>query len=448
MPIPVSPTSADAIVDRLVTQVREAIRRNDAPAAERLCVEILAHQPHREDALSYLILRALHDGETARACALAEQGLAGAPGSAQLHFHHGNALHTAGELEAAWTAFDRAYTCNPHMLIALLYRGEIEGALGRNDATMTTSVQALQQASKSGLLHSRGQLPPEFDARLSAAMVRVRAARGAALDEVLDPLRRRHGAAALDRVQRALDVHLDGVQPTWPHPLQRPTFLLIPDLTPQAWFEREEFPFLGVIEAATSVIREELLAVLADGAGLTPYVDMPANAPAAGHWRELNRSPRWSAYHLYRHGVRVHAHCARCPRTVALLDSLPILRLPEHAPEALFSVLEPNTHIPPHTGVINGRLTVHLPLIVPENCGALVVGGEARVWEPGRCLVFDDSFVHEALNHSAETRVVLIFDLWNPQLRAAEREALGESIAAIGRFNRRFGGDSPMQQAV
>ena len=55
-------------------------------------------------------------------------------------------------------------------------------------------------------------------------------------------------------------------------------------------------------------------------------------------------------------------------------------------------------------------------------------------------------FVHEAWNRSAHTRVVLIFDAWNPDLAAAEREALAAGIAAIGEFHRRHGGADPTRE--
>jgi aspartate beta-hydroxylase len=260
-------------------------------------------------------------------------------------------------------------------------------------------------------------------------------------------VRERHGDAAIDRVSRAFAGYCGGEAPPPTHPLQQPSFLFVPGLPDKPWWEREAFPFLAALEAQTDAIREELLQVLADEDGLAPYVDMPDDAPAAPMWRTLNRSPRWSGYHLYRHGDRIEAHARRCPRTMAALEALPLLRIPGHGPEALFSVLRPGTHIPPHTGVINGRLTVHLPLMVPPDCGALAAAREPRAWREGECLVFDDSFVHEAWNRSGRTRVVLIFDVWNPDLSAAEREALAAGIAAIGEFHRRHGGADPMREA-
>lgn len=117
-----------------------------------------------------------------------------------------------------------------------------------------------------------------------------------------------------------------------------------------------------------------------------------------------------------------------------MLDSLPLTRIRDHAPETLFSVLSPGTHILPHTGVTNVRLVTHLPLIVPPDC-ALRVGGQTHVWQEGRCVTFDDTFEHEAWNRSNETRVVLILDSWNPDLTVAECAAVTELIGAIGDFN-------------
>jgi aspartate beta-hydroxylase len=74
-----------------------------------------------------------------------------------------------------------------------------------------------------------------------------------------------------------------------------------------------------------------------------------------------------------------------------------------------------------------------LPLIVPEDC-ALNVGGEIHEWREGRIVVFDDTYEHEAWNRSRSTRVVLIFDVWNPYLSDAERAAVTDVVAAIGDF--------------
>jgi aspartyl/asparaginyl beta-hydroxylase (cupin superfamily) len=78
------------------------------------------------------------------------------------------------------------------------------------------------------------------------------------------------------------------------------------------------------------------------------------------------------------------------------------------------------THINPHRGPTNMRVRCHLGIKVPDGDCAIRVGGETRRWQEGRCLVFDDSLVHEAWNHTDEDRIVLIVDLWHPGLSDTE----------------------------
>lgn len=76
---------------------------------------------------------------------------------------------------------------------------------------------------------------------------------------------------------------------------------------------------------------------------------------------------------------------------------------------------------------------VHLPLIVPSGCG-FRVGAERRDWHPGKALVFDDTFEHEAWNDSEVPRAILIFDIWSPRLSIAERDLVSRVSADIGEF--------------
>jgi aspartate beta-hydroxylase len=105
----------------------------------------------------------------------------------------------------------------------------------------------------------------------------------------------------------------------------------------------------------------------------------------------------------------------------------------------MFSLLKPKTRIPPHTGVSNVRLVTHVPLIIPEECG-FRVGNTTRQWETGKAWVFDDTLEHEAWNDSDKLRVVLIFDIWHPQLNAAEREMITAMSAGMNAFQGESGG--------
>lgn len=440
-------TSLQHGTPELLARMQQALAARDADGAERLAEIISVREPAHEDVVGFLVGRALARGDTLRALHVARGAVHARPDSARLQFQFGLAVSATNDHEAALEAFRRARERDPTLLAAPLWQADSERALGRGEDALRSQMRALNLAERSGMLARIAALAPPLRQRVERAIGDVQRARRDAIEPALAPLRSKSGADAIARIDRAIARLYGDPAPQPTHPLQQPSLLFVPGLPDQAWFEREQFPHLAALEAATDMIREELLGVLADESGLTPYVDMPDAAPAAAMWGALNHSPAWSGYHLYRHGERVDAHCARCPRTVALLESLPLMRIADHAPEILFSVLKPRTHIPPHTGVINGRLTVHLPLIVPENCGALRAGDEQRPWRIGECLVFDDSFVHEAWNDSDQTRVVLLLDAWNPNLSEPEREALSTAIAELGAFHRRHGGEDPMHEA-
>ena len=121
---------------------------------------------------------------------------------------------------------------------------------------------------------------------------------------------------------------------------------------------------------------------------------------------------------------------AQNARTEAALALAPQNTVPGRAPVAFFSALKPGTHIPPHNGATNTRLTVHMPLIIPPDC-ALRVGEETRTWEPGKLLLFDDTIRHEAWNFSDRLRVVLIFDVWHPMLTELERELVSQTVQGM-----------------
>ena len=101
---------------------------------------------------------------------------------------------------------------------------------------------------------------------------------------------------------------------------------------------------------------------------------------------------------------------------------------------ALFSRLTPGTRIPPHNGLLNTRLICHLPIIVPKDCGALRVGNEQRSWVEGEMLIFDDSIEHEAWNTSKEERVILLFEVWRPELNEEERQLVSTLLAAVKEY--------------
>lgn len=211
------------------------------------------------------------------------------------------------------------------------------------------------------------------------------------------------------------------------------SLLYFPQLPALPFHDDAHFPWLPRLEAATAVIREELLVVMKEDWGaFHPYIQYPENAPVS-QWKTLNFSPAWSAFDFWRDGEKVESNCRRCPKTAELLDSLPLAHQQGYSPNAMFSVLAPRTHIPPHTGSTNLRLIVHLPLVLPAGC-RYRVGNDHREWKLGKAWVFDDTIEHEAWNDSDETRVILMFDVWNPLVTEAERALVKAMMLASRRY--------------
>lgn len=208
-----------------------------------------------------------------------------------------------------------------------------------------------------------------------------------------------------------------------------PVQLHVPRLPAIPFFDRSCFPWLPRLEEATDLIRAELDALMGEGMpGFAPYIAYPPGAPL-NQWAELNHNRDWSSFWLWRDGERQEEAIARCPKTAALLAELPMAEQPGFAPTALFSALAPHTRIPPHTGSTNARLLVHLPLVLPGPA-RFRVGNETRAWRRGEAWCFDDSIEHEAWNDADQTRVILIFDIWNPLLSQAERELISAMMTA------------------
>jgi aspartate beta-hydroxylase len=296
--------------------------------------------------------------------------------------------------------------------------------------------RAIIESQRDGRWLSAASTPPALLAAVRHAMQRVKSGRRRVFEEALAPVRKRHGCDALARFDACLENLTGEKRAAFADPRQRPTILWFPGLEPGPWFRRAQLPWFGELERETSAIREELLAVM-PRAEQAERVFGSIDAERRG-LAGAGGAPSWNGFYFHRHGEPRADNLALCPRTAAVLDALPLCRIREHAPEAMFSVLTPGTHILPHRGVTNTRIVCHLPLVVPEDC-ALVVGGERHDWREGEAIAFDDTYEHEAWNRGTRTRVVLIIDVWHPGLSAAERDAVAILVGAMGDFNKAAG---------
>ena len=431
-------TSHAASVAACREQALAALQDGDVERAEQAFSRLLEVRPDDVDALQFLASRELDRGHAARAIEWLLAARHAQPQDAAILHQLGAAQVLAGDLRGAEESLREGLALAPGMFVARLRLGVVYEQLGRRHDAVTAYLGAIHAAQAQGRWLSDETTAPGLREAVKHAAQYVAAGRRELFDAIIEPLRQRYGRAELTRVDQCLAIYLHEQPAPLPDPRQRPLFLYFPGVPSQPFYPRERFPEHARLEAAVDLIREELRAVLAAADDpLVPFLGAPSAEAVATQLLGSTgmQEASWDAFFFYRHGVRHDGNCARCPRTSGLLDAMPLVRVRDHAPETLYSVLRPGTHILPHRGVTNTRLVTHLPLIVPADC-ALRVGGETHVWEEGRCVTFDDTFEHEAWNRSGQTRVVLILDSWNPDLSEVERMAVADLVAAIGDFNR------------
>lgn len=165
-------------------------------------------------------------------------------------------------------------------------------------------------------------------------------------------------------------------------------------MTSPAIHDASRFPFVPALEAAFPAIRAELLALTPDA-----FVDSPdsLSVPEGGYDER-----GWQWFALHGQDPRVAQNRRRCPMTAAAIAQV------RGVVNAGFSRFLPGTHLFPHRGELPGVLRCHLPLVVPAGRVGMGFGTDVVTWSEGRCLVFDDTFEHEAWNHGGSDRVVLL----------------------------------------
>jgi aspartate beta-hydroxylase len=320
----------------------------------------------------------------------------------------------------------------PHAYTSLLHLARLQEAVGDRRAALLGYLRAIKTARAAGFWHAEASTPPWLRPLVQHAMKTAHDGRIGFFHEWLEPMEQRHGKDEMARVAACLAMYLGTAPTVYGDPRQRPTFLYFPGLPVAPTLPRADLPFADWYEAQTDAIRAEMHRVLETGADVQPF----HHAVPSERQGMLTRGGSWDAYFFYRHGETLADHHAACPRTSEILGTLPLDHVREHGPEVLFSVMRPGAHILPHRGVTNVRSVLHLGLDVPDDCALRLTGITELTWAQGRCFAFDDTYEHEAWNRSDRTRVILLGDIWNPYLRAPEREAIADLIGVIGDFNR------------
>ena len=333
---------------------------------------------------------------------------------------------------AALAAVDQALTLEPRNLRALVMKADHLAGLGDARAASSFYRAAVNVAPPANQLPAdlRNELgraqamceryAAEFDAFLRDRLLRQSLVEG----------------RPTKRFRDSLDI-LSGRKKIF---FQEPRQFFFPELPQIQFYDRSNFPWLDKVEAATANIRAELVEILKEDSAFKPYIEAHPRLPQTGNLGMLN-NPDWSAFYIWKHGEIVPENAARCPSTVNALVDAPFALVRKRSPSVIFSLLRPGARIRPHTGEVNTRLICHLPLIVPADCG-FRVGNDTRVPVEGKAWVFDDTIEHEAWNGSDRTRVILLFEIWRPELTEEERQLVSAMFEAIDAYS---GGNRPAE---
>lgn len=405
-------------------QLAKAGRMQEAESAFRALLE---SHPQTIEAHSFLAALALREDRPADAITHYTVCCGLEPGNLKYSLLLAVAKEKIGDFSGAVEIYLAAFRLNPRDTRLALYAGNALEAVGRREeaAIVFTLGDDVNGAVRTA--RDDPSADPGIRARAATADRVFREFftdfHARAVDEAESLAVQRLGPAKapdLSRVRRAIWTQTNDGPVGYRTPKQEPSIFYMPDLDPVPSVPRDQLPWADLVEAATADIRAEYLAAIESGSSMAPYIAASMTDPA---WQKLRGQQDWSSFHLYA-GARATPFTRIFPKTLKALERAGIMPLVCGVPvELFFSRLKAGAHIPPHFGAINSRLTVHLPLIVPEQC-SIRVGNEIHTWSEGKLFAFDDSFEHEAWNRSTSDRVVLIFEAHRPDLSLEERKAI------------------------
>ncbi|XP_049880377.1 aspartyl/asparaginyl beta-hydroxylase isoform X2 [Pectinophora gossypiella] len=214
----------------------------------------------------------------------------------------------------------------------------------------------------------------------------------------------------LGRYKEAHEVHKRGAK--YGHflsPAQRSLYN-VARLRGRPWWNVADTPYTKLAKALEKAWKD----ILMEGqAAKTLYEQEKEGLKERGEWSQMD---------LFVRGQEIPGRCKRAPVTCSIIRAEPAAAGCRRG-QIKFSAMEPGTHVRPHVGPTNCRLRMHLGLSNTKDT-YIRVDQETRQWQEGKVLLFDDSFEHEVWHNGTGKRLVLIVDVWHPDLTAAERRSL------------------------
>ncbi|PUA30126.1 MAG: aspartyl beta-hydroxylase [Cellvibrio sp. 79] len=172
--------------------------------------------------------------------------------------------------------------------------------------------------------------------------------------------------------------------------------------TQSAYIDVNKFPELKVLQDNWEMIRDEAIH-LNDSAQIKASADLDDLG-----FNSFFRTG-WKRFYLKWYGANLKSAEQLCPKTVALINTLPNVK------GAMFTMLPPGARLGKHRDPYAGSLRYHLGLVTPNNDDCYIsVDGQKYSWRDGEAVMFDETFIHHAENKTDHNRIILFLDVKRP----------------------------------
>jgi beta-hydroxylase len=168
----------------------------------------------------------------------------------------------------------------------------------------------------------------------------------------------------------------------------------------QPFTDRKYFPELQLLEDEWAVIRDEAQKLYDEG-----FIGVGDDLPGSSFYK----SGRWKSFYLKSFENEIPSAYELAPKTMALIDQIPSMNM------ALFAALMPGKELKKHHDPFAFTFRYSLGLITPNSDqSGLTVDGNDYHWKDGESIIFDETYMHSAYNHSDKVRIVLMTDVARP----------------------------------
>lgn len=417
---------------RELETARRLVREGRLAEAERAFRRVLETQPDQIEALRFLANAALARDAVGEAVDLLNRAAVVDRNDIGVLMELGVAYRAADRRDESRYVLERALqVSNGRNTTARLLLANVLEQDRRPELAVAHYFRAIVDAQRENRWLDDDSTEPGLRQLVRHAMRYVTQGRRALFDEALQPLRQANGATTLARVERALSIYLreNGEAPL--DPRQRPSFLYIPDLGASPFRDPARCDWLDAFRARSDECATEIEVCVE-----TPDA-MPAASASPFSLGNLIRDdaaemmPAERHVPIYQRGLLYENVRACAPRLLAALDEAPLVRIPQHGPDAGIIVLAPDRRSPLRYGRTNSRCAAAIVMQAGPRI-EILVGGEPRALVPGQAVVFDPSFGVEYTNTTGTPAHILTFEFWHPDLMPVERAAITAiTIAAV-----------------